>query len=159
MKSIKLIPAFIFLLVCCISCSIDDGVDEGPSVNFAVIGLWDLAEVNVNPPQDLDMDGNASTNLMDELDCISGSLLIDGNFIWTFEQTELTITTITGDQFSVVCNGTVSGTGNWLSSQTEVTFTGNDVLTSLTISGEQLIDDIGMDLPEIESFVYERRPQ
>ncbi|MEM9868567.1 MAG: hypothetical protein AAF765_12810 [Bacteroidota bacterium] len=139
------------------SCSLDDGVETIDPPNFEVIGLWDLVEVNVNPPQDLDMDGTASTNLMDEMECITGSLLIDGNLIWTFEQSVINVTAITGDLFSATCNGTVSGTGNWFSDENEVTFSGDDILSVLRISEGRLIDEVGEDLPGIQSFVYALR--
>ncbi len=158
MKLIKKILYCFSLIAIVSSCNLDDGVEGVEPPNFDVLGLWDLVEVNVNPPQDLNMDGTASTNLMDELDCISGSLLIDGNLVWTFEQTQLTATPITGDQFEVDCTGTISGTGNWFSDETQVTFTGNDeILTLLSISGNQLVNNVGQNLPGIQSFVYELR--
>ncbi|WP_435625661.1 hypothetical protein [Flagellimonas sp.] len=143
------------ILMLVISCNIDDGVEGAPLPNFDVLGLWDLVAVNVNPPQDINMDGTASTNLMDELECISGSLLIDSNLVWTYEQSIISVSTITGDLFSADCNGTITGTGNWFSDETGITFTGNDeVLTELRISGDQLINEVGEDLPGIQSFVY-----
>ncbi|PRX54989.1 hypothetical protein [Flagellimonas meridianipacifica] len=158
MKSFSLRIVFVLLIVLTNSCNLDDGVEQTPLPNFEVIGLWDLVEVNINPPQDLNMDGTASANLMDELECITGSLLIDGNLVWTFEQSDIAITTITGDMFSADCNGTITGTGSWFSDETEVTFSGNDdILTGLRISGDQLVNDIGEDLPGIQSFVYELR--
>lgn len=158
MRSFR-IPLFLFFSCLIISsCDLDDGVQGIPPPNFDVLGLWDLVEVNVNPPQDINMDGTASTNLMDELDCISGSILIDGDLVWTYEQSDITVTTITGGLFSADCNGTITATGNWFSDEIEVTFSGNDaVLTSLRISGEQLVNEVGEDLPGIQSFVYELR--
>ncbi|WP_422859896.1 hypothetical protein ACOKFD_03000 [Flagellimonas sp. S174] len=158
MKAIRLSVVFVLLAILSNSCSLDDGVEGTPPPNFEVIGLWDLVEVNVSTPQDINMDGTASTNLMDELECITGSLLLNGDLVWTFEQSEIIITTITGNMFSAVCNGTIMGTGNWFSDETEVTFTGGgDVLTLLSISGDQLVNDVGEDLPGIQSFVYELR--
>ena len=158
MNSIRFALVAVLLSIFSISCDSDDGANNTPTPNFAVIGLWDLVEVNVNLPQDINMDGTLSTNLMDELDCISGSLLIDSNLVWTFEQSEIVVSRITGDSFSVNCAGNVTGTGNWFSDETEITFSGNnEVLTELRISGNQLINDVGEDLPGIQSFVYELR--
>lgn len=157
MKKIKKTSLLLTALVLIGSCNIDDGVNGIEPPNFDVLGLWDLVEVNVNPAQDLNMDGTASTNLMDELDCISGTLLIDGDLVWTFEQSNLNVTPITSDQFSIGCSDTNSATGTWFSDETEVTFDGDDALTALTISGDQLVNEVGEDLPGIQSFAYVRR--
>lgn len=149
---------FVLALVTLVfACSLDDGVEGIPPPNFDVIGLWDLVEVNVSPSQDVDNDGTSSSNLMNELDCISGTLLIDGDLVWTYEQTEIVATPITNDQYSIICTDTILATGTWFSDENEATFDGNDVLTALRIDGERLINDIGEDLPGIQSFVYERR--
>ncbi|MEM9361482.1 MAG: hypothetical protein AAGA43_02555 [Bacteroidota bacterium] len=158
MNFIRFTIIIVLLSIFSISCDSDDGANSIPTTNFDVIGLWDLVEVNVNLPQDINMDGTLSTNLMDELDCISGSLLINSDLIWTFEQSDIVVSRITGDSFSANCVGNVTGTGNWFSDETEITFSGNtNVLTVLRISGNQLINDIGEDLPGIQSFVYELR--
>lgn len=157
MKTFKEFFLLLIFTLLIASCNIDDGVEGIPPPNFDVIGLWDLVEVNVNPAQDLNMDGTASTNLMDELDCISGTLLIDGDLVWTFEQSNLNVTPITSDQFSIGCSDTNSATGTWFSDETEVTFDGDDALTALTISGDQLVNEVGEDLPGIQSFAYVRR--
>lgn len=140
-----------------ISCKIDSDDDGIEPPNFDVLGLWDLVAVNVSPAQDLNMDGTASTNIMDELECISGTLLIDGDLVWTYEQTNITVSPITNDEYAITCTGNVTATGTWFSDETEATFDGNAVLTSLQISGEQLVNEIGENLPGIQSFVYERR--
>ncbi|MCR9263062.1 MAG: hypothetical protein NXH86_02835 [Flavobacteriaceae bacterium] len=148
------IAAWILVL----SCSNDDGAATG-AANLEVIGIWDLAQVNVSSAQDIDMDGTSSTNLMNELDCISGTLLIDGDMVWTFEQTGINITAITNGQFVAQCSGSVAATGAWSSSGTEVVLQGSSLLGTLTIDGDQLTKDIGDDLPGIRSYVYVRRPQ
>lgn len=145
------------LLILVFACSLDDGVESIPPPNFDVIGLWDLVEVNVSPSQDLNNDGTMSTNLINELDCISGTLLIDGDLVWTYEQTQIITTPITNDRFSIICSDTIFATGTWFSDENEATFDGNEVLTALRIDGERLVNDIGEDLPGIQSFVYERR--
>nr|WP_299068085.1 hypothetical protein [uncultured Allomuricauda sp.] len=149
------------LLVCSVlllfSCSIDDGEQGIDPPNFDVIGLWDLVEVNVNPAQDINMDGTTSTNLMDEMDCISGTLLIDGDLVWTYEQTDIAVSPITNDQYVITCLESVTATGTWFSDEVEATFDGNSVLTALQIDGELLVNQLGQELPGIQSYVYERR--
>lgn len=158
MKNIHKAFLGIAALMLMFSCSNDDGGGTG-TANLEVIGIWDLAQVNVSSAQDIDMDGTSSTNLMNELDCISGTLLIDGDMVWTFEQTGINITAITNGQFVAQCSGSVAATGAWSSSDTEVILQGSSLLGTLTIDGDQLIKDIGDDLPGIQSYVYVRRAQ
>ena len=158
MKLLKKTACFGAIVTLLLSCGVDDGVTGIAPPNFDVIGLWDLVEVNISAPVDINMDGTSSSNLMDEVECITGSLLIDGDLVWTFEQSNIAITTITGGLFNADCNGTFTGSGNWFSDESEVTFSGDDdVLTVLRISGDQLINDVGESLPGIQSFVYELR--
>ncbi|UII75853.1 hypothetical protein LV716_16550 [Flagellimonas sp. HMM57] len=157
MNTINKILCISIVLVLCSSCSLDDGQEAIDPPNFAVLGLWDLVEVNVSEAQDINMDGTASTNLMDELDCISGTLLIDGDLVWTYEQTAITITPITNNQYAISCSDAISATGTWFSDENEVTFAGNDVLSTLEIDGQQLINESGEDLPGILSYIYELR--
>jgi hypothetical protein len=158
MKELRKVCLCLFIFALVLSCSNDD---EGSTntTNLQVIGLWDLTEVNVNSSQDIDMDGSLSSNLMDELECISGTLLIDGDMVWTFEQTNVSITTITNGHFFAQCSGTVAGTGAWTSSETEVVLQGSDLLGTLSISGDRLIKNVGEDLPGIRSYVYVRRAE
>ncbi len=149
-----------FLLLCLISlfgCNLDDGVDGIAPPNFAVVGLWDLSEVVMNPPQDLNEDGISSTNLLDELDCLVGALLIDGDLQWSLEQTDLSITTITGGQFDIRCNGTVTESGTWFSDETKVTFEGNPQFSALQIEDGKLVLNLNQDLPGFQKFVYTLR--
>lgn len=157
MNRVKKIPLLVCSVLLLFSCSNDDGEQGIDPPNFDVIGLWDLVEVNVNPAQDINMDGTASTNLMDEMDCISGTLLIDGDLVWTYEQTDIAVSLITNDQYVITCLESVTATGTWFSDEVEATFDGNSVLTALQIDGELLVNQLGQDLPGIQSYVYERR--
>ncbi|GMN08888.1 hypothetical protein MTsPCn9_06560 [Croceitalea sp. MTPC9] len=152
----KRILPLITLLTTLISCNItnDDGV---PPPNFDVIGLWDLTEINVNPAQDINEDGMASTNLLDELDCISGELLIDGDLLWSLEQTSLQVTTITNGQFNVACSGNVVANGEWFSDENEITFEDNPEFSALQIENGTLVLNLGEDLPGFQSFMYTLR--
>lgn len=157
MNYVKKIPLVGCMLLFLSSCSIDDGEAGIAPPNFDVLGLWDLVEVNVNPAQDINMDGTASINLMDEMECIFGTLLIDGDLVWTYEQTDIAVSPITNDQYVITCLESVNATGNWFSDEKEATFDGNSVLTALQIDGELLVNEVGQDLPGIQSYVYERR--
>jgi hypothetical protein len=157
MKNFKVICTSLFLIFLMISCSSDDGGDTIVA-DAEVIGIWDLSEVNVSSAQDIDMDGTSSTNLMNELDCISGTILIDGDNVWTFEQTSIAVTAITGGQYFAQCTDNKTlGTGAWVANGDEITFQGSSWLGTLSISGDQLTHNLGDELPGIQSYVYIRR--
>nr|WP_299340797.1 hypothetical protein [Allomuricauda sp.] len=139
-------------------CSDDDGEpNDEPEINLSVVGVYDLVEANVNIAQDLNMDNTTSTNLVTELDCLTGTLLIDSDFTWTFEQSGLSVTSITGGLFFADCAGSTTESGTWTSTQTQLILSGGNELGTLRISGNRLFNDIGEDLPGIRAYVYERR--
>ncbi|WP_411031336.1 hypothetical protein [Spongiimicrobium sp. 3-5] len=153
------VNSFIFLLMALTisSCNVssDDNPIEPP--NFEVLGLWDLVEVNISEGQDLNTDGTLSTNVVDELDCLSGTLLIDGDLQWTFDQVGLSVTTITGGLFEINCIDATSATGTWFSNETSITFSGDPALSTMQIEGDKLVNTVGENLPGVLSYVYERR--
>ena len=156
MKNFKKIALFSALMALVLSCSKDDGGGSA-TINFEVIGVWDLTEVNISSAQDVNMDGTSSTNLVDEVDCISGTLLIDADLTWTFEQTGLFITPITNGEYNAQCSGTITASGTWLADATEIRFQGSSTLSSFRIVGQTLVNTIDEDLPGVKSFVYELR--
>ncbi|MBO0323211.1 hypothetical protein J0X14_12960 [Muricauda sp. CAU 1633] len=157
MKKMRAILSFLFFTFLLVSCGSDDSGGE-VAADVQVIGIWDLAEVNISSAQDIDMDGTSSTNLLDELDCISGTILIDGDNVWTFEQTDISVTPITGGEFFAQCNdGSILGTGAWVVSGNQIAFQGSATLGILDLSGDRLTNDVGDDLPGIQSYVYVRR--
>lgn len=149
----KKIFFFLYMLTF-LSCSLDDDGTQINPPNFNVLGLWDLSEVIINPPQDLNEDGTSSENLFDELECLSGELLIDGDLQWSLEQTNLSVTTITGGQFNIQCNGMVSANGTWFSDENEVIFEDNPEFSALQIENGRLILNTNEDLPGFQRFVY-----
>ncbi|WP_222984195.1 hypothetical protein [Flagellimonas meishanensis] len=155
----NLVKAFpmLSILLLIVSCGSDDGGSSGPTINFEVIGIWDLVEVNISAPQDIDLDGTPSSNLIEEVDCLTGTLLIDADFSWSFEQSGLNITPITNGDFFAQCSGTISSTGTWLADENEVRFQGGGELQSLSIVGETLVSNLDEDLPGVRSFIYARR--
>ena len=159
MTAIRKSFGILALLVFVLACDVSSDEPALPPPNFDPIGLFDLVEVNISPAQDLNEDGTASTNLLDELDCLTGTLLIDGDLVWTFEQVNLAVTPITGDDFEIDCTDSTTATGTWFANETTVTFSGDPVLTTLQIEndGARLVAQVGQDLPGFQSFVYERR--
>ena len=156
MKNLRIIFLLLTFLPLVISCS-DDDSGSTDNFNLSVTGIWDLVEVNISSAQDVNTDGTASTNLIDEVDCISGTLLIDGDFSYNYEQTNIVVSEITNDQFFAQCSGTISASGTWTANDTQVVFSGSSRLGTFRIVGETLVDDAGEDLPGFQSFVYRRR--
>lgn len=141
-----------------VACGSDDSGTPETNLNLAVIGQWELVEVNISSSQDIDQDGSSSTNLLDEVDCITGTLTLNSDLTWSLSQSGISITEITNDQFFAQCNSTVTGSGAWTGSSTQVTFSGSSVLGTLQInSDDRLTNSIGEDLPGIRSYVYRRQ--
>ena len=137
------------------ACSSDD---EGAVIAdaSAFIGTWNLTEVNINIAQDPDQDGTASTNLVDELDCLTGVLSINENGTWTGTVTTLTISPVTGDFYAIQCSGSSALGGNW-------TFVGDELdlqslaIGTLSLQSGDLVEELGEDLPGIQRKVFVRQ--
>ncbi len=160
MKSFKKLFPFAFVFMVLVSCGLDGDEDAIAPPNFDVVALYDLVEINVSAPLDLNNDGTSSLNIVDELACLAEStLLINGDLTWVLSQPNLEVTSITGDQFNIDCIDTPIQTGTWFSDELQVLLTSatNTGPATLRISGDRLIADIGLNLPEFQSVVYQRR--
>ena len=155
MKNLKSIFLFVVSMLVFIACSDDDGGSTTTEVD--IYGTYDLQEVNVSTAVDVDGDGSSSTNLMDEVDCISGTLIIRENMTWQFEQTNFTVASITNNQYYVDCEGSSLGTGAWASDGVQIAFQGSALLGTLQISNDRITKTEGEDLPGIKSYVYVKR--
>ena len=141
------------------SCSSDKGDDEKKITQTqldAIIGTWTLVEYDVNPPQDVNNDDTASSNLVDEMDCLSGTLVFTEEFTWSSTSTQLNITPITGDDFGIVCTTQATNSGDWFY------LDGNVVLEegssgTFQLSGTTLTRNLGNDLPGINKVVYQKQ--
>ncbi|MFM1878263.1 MAG: hypothetical protein RLZZ241_1129, partial [Bacteroidota bacterium] len=141
-------------------CSKDgSGPESNPNLELA-IGTWRLTELNIAPEQDIDEDGQSTTNIMDELNCISGTLQLNADYSWTFSGTDVVITTITGGLFKFFCSEsprTAQGiwdiNGNGIRLADDV---GN--LTNFVLDTEEilLINTIGNSLPGLQAEVYSK---
>ncbi len=158
MKSLKIPNLACMAVVLLILCGCSDDEGSGPAVNMDVVGQWDLIEVNISTAQDIDQDGTPSTNLLEELNCISGTLTINADESWSFQQSDISITSITNNQFFAECSGTTNGIGTWTANAVQVIFVGSSALNSLQIGANNtLINNIGENLPGIQSLVYQQR--
>ncbi|MEC8830881.1 MAG: hypothetical protein VX772_00835, partial [Bacteroidota bacterium] len=135
-----------------------DNEENGNGFSSAeLVGTWDLIAVNVSTAVDLDGDGTTSTNLMDEEDCITGTIVLRDDTTYQFEQTVFNITTITNNQYVVQCSGMSQATGAWASDGLQVVFQGSTLLGTLELKNNTVVKNEGEELPGVASFVYERR--
>ncbi len=141
------------------ACSSDKD-EEGQKISQeqldALVGTWTLVEYNVTPEQDVDGDGSASENLLEELDCLEATLVLTQEFRWSLNNVQLTVTPITGGAFGINCGPASSDSGPWL-------FLNNQVLLSegadgtFQLSGSTLTQTIGDDLPGVRQLVYQKQ--
>ncbi len=136
-----------------ISCSSDDG-PSGPDPRDEAVGTYTLTALNVNPAQDVNEDGTASTNLLDEMICITGTLTLNADTSWNLNVIRINVTTITGGQFFIACGDADVSTGNWTISNGQVSLNGGFEPTIYTLSNNMLTRQIGEDLPGFQSAVF-----
>ena len=147
-------PLLIFFLTfTLISCSSDDGPAAESEISKAS-GTYVLTELNVNPPQDINEDGTASTNLLDELPCISGTLSLRSNGTYGFNLTGITVTSITNGTFFIDCSESRNSDSNWNIQNGLVTLFGDVTTTPYMLVDDVLSRTIGEDLPGIQGVVY-----
>ena len=129
MRNIKTVTLLISTLLFMVSCS-EDG-DDGPSgfSDADLVGEWVLIEVNLSSEIDVDGDGQTSSNLMDEIDCISGSFVFHEDVTYNYEQTSFRVIELPENEFGAECYGTNLATGAWVRRGSEIAFQANNLLT------------------------------
>ncbi len=157
MKKIKVILpllAFVFIFQ---ACSSDDNAPVENN-NDAVVGTWSLAELNINPPQDINMDGNTTSNILTELPCATGTLIINNDGTWSSTAVNLEITTITEGLFDIRCTNTsTTASGVWQLQNSQLSLFFNTTLFLYNLSGTSLTNTTNEDLPGFMSEVYEKQ--
>jgi len=148
---------FGLLVLFIVSCSDDDGDGGGESTGVEFAGSWQLTAINVSSPIDIDNDGTTSTNLLDEADCLTGSLLLNSDFTWTLSTVDVELlTAITGNLYAITCSDIQNTSGNW-GVQAGQLFLVSGTSRPFTISGtNQLTELLENDLPGIQSVVFTR---
>ncbi len=156
MKLNKIIVGCITILL--MACSSDDNGDSGPSQEELdqVIGTWQLSQVNVSAAQDVDMDGDSSVNLIEELNCLSGTLTFTSDFKWSLQIVNPVITSITNDQFAFSCANGVESSGSWALQGNSVLIREGLDTTQLNLAANTLTESINEDLPMLTSKVYQK---
>ena len=147
---------FFIILMVLFSCSSDDGGTPVVPESFLAIGAWDLTAVNINLSQDVNEDGTPSTNLIDELPCLSGLLTINSNNTWTARITDVSVTPVTGELYIIDCGNTLSFSGNWSNTGNTLSLNSSD-FQDFTLSGDTLTENRGENLPGFLNFVYTKQ--
>ena len=157
MKKFKSAILFVVISVFLFSCGSDDN-SGGTDEPAPVIGVWDLVELNVTPAQDINEDGTASGNILDELNCVTGTLTINDVGTWSLTLNGVTVTTITGGLFNIRCNLLESfNSGTWAFQNNQLTLFQGDEPIILTLDGDRLTNLVGETLPDFFSEVYQKR--
>jgi len=136
-----------------IGCSKDDGPTTTDD-SAKVVGDYTLSAVNVNPAQDLNEDGTASTNLIDEMTCVTGALRINADKSWNLNIIRINVTGITGGLFFIDCGDADTSSGTWTFSNNQLSLNGSFDATVYVLSGETLTRQIGEDLPSFQSVAF-----
>lgn len=138
---------FTCLVLLFISCSSDDENNTNDD-NALVIGTYNLTEINVNVAQDVDEDGTASNNMLDELDCLNGTLEINADGTWILDLVELDITSVTGDFYAIRCARTNNFTGKWSFKSSVLDLNATNFGT-MVLNSSVLTEGVNEDLPGV----------
>ncbi|SFB87487.1 Lipocalin-like domain-containing protein [Flagellimonas taeanensis] len=137
-----------------ISCSSDDGESDGSSI----VGTWDAIEFNMGEAVDLNEDGTASDNLLDELDCFASTVTFTAEGGYSTATTGIYFEASESD-FFITCDGVETTSGTYtLDGNTLVTIDEDgEVESTVTVTKDRLVvtgedDDFGQ-----VTLVFERR--
>ncbi len=157
MKKINAVISILAITFLLLSCSSDDN-NPPEENNSAVIGTWQLIELNINPPQDIDMDGTPTSNILTELPCATGTIIIDQDGTWSSTIENLSITTITGGLFIINCSGTTTqSSGQWLLQGNQLTLFRGFSSVLFTLQDDTITNNSNEDLPGFISEVYQKQ--
>jgi hypothetical protein len=144
---------FVFIVLL-ISCSSDDTTSQSVA-NQAIVGNWSRTAINISAAQDVNDDGDSSTNLVDEMNCLTATLSFTDDFKWSFQGNEVNVNFITGTTYYFSCQNTISKFGTWFSSNGKIALTG-DLVVELNLIDALLRQDIGVNLPGLISVEYQK---
>ena len=159
MRTMKKVFTLVFFLLI-LSCSDDDGGSE-PNPNFdLVVGTWNLSELTISPQQDINEDGNFTTNIIEELPCVTAQIILRDDNTWSYSGVDVIITTITGGLFKFFCAEEArSIQGNWDVQGNIVRLadpSGNVTQFTFDSGDNTLTNIIGEVLPGLQAEVYSK---
>lgn len=137
----KRLMSVLFIAILFVSCSSDD--DNNDPAETSIVGAWTLTEANVEVPMDLNGDGTADRNFMNEVPCFEGTVSFTGTgtFAQTFSTLELEV--VNGETV-YGCNGTTATAGTYTLNGNQLTTTTNDsnnpetTTTTISLNGNTL---------------------
>ena len=126
-----------------LSCNSDDNND---STNVSVEGTWELTKFELTEEVDLDNDGTASANLMDQTECFNNSTLVfdaDNTADFNIESLDVEIQPVEGGtegeyEYVVTCEGVETNTYTYTTSNNVVTVDTGTLPIALTRDGNKL---------------------
>ncbi len=147
--------ALFFLLSACSS-----GDSPSPlSERELAMGTYTLVEININPAQDINEDGNTTSNVLTELPCATGSLTLTNDGMWTWSFVDINVTPIANGNFKISCtSNTFSSSGSWQVQNNLLTLFDGFNSALFTVSNKKLTSTTGDDLPDFKNTVYELQP-
>lgn len=152
-KNLFLLSAFCLIAF---SCSSDD-VSDGSNASDAALGTYTLTALNVSPAQDVNEDGTPSTNLLDEMACLTGTLTINADTSWNLNVIRINVTTITGGDFFIACGDAETNKGIWTFANGQLSLNGGSESTIYSLTNDTLTRQIGEDLPGFQSAVFTKQ--
>lgn len=157
MNNIRYILFIFSFIIVLGACSNDDDKGETNDEMAMASGNYNLVELNINPAQDINDDGNTTTNVLSELSCAAGTLSLKSDATWSWSFTEVNVTSITGGLFKFSCPPELSSlSGTWNVQNNQLTlFDGANTYT-FTKNEDRITNTINDDLPGFNSMVYER---
>jgi len=148
MKNLLKISILTILIIFIVSCSNSDNDSPNNDEN-SIIGLWELTELRMSIAQDLNGDGNSSTNLKDELDCLENFIQFndDMTYLTYGKRVEVTENSM---GFSFECLPRPDVNNTYILTEDGVLLQGDD----LFYEGTNLVNESGMELPSFSKVVY-----
>jgi len=153
-KKLNLMKFFCFLpliLLILSSCSSDS---DSPSENgFDYTGIWDLTELQMIIAQDINGDGQSSTNLVTELDCFWSNLNFNAD--GTYESSGMSFhMQLTSDTtVDITCTNVTENDGIWAEEENGIRVGGS----SWTRVGNSIIIEYSdNEFPEFRKVVYNK---
>lgn len=136
------------------SCSNDEEDEVQVSDMVSLVGTWELTSATGSLPVDLDMDGSASTNLLEELPCFEDVITANEDETYNRNATETDVNVEPGipPVVTASCTGNMlMETGSWSLDGDQLTFTPSGMepktvtitLTQTTISFTDTLEDLG----------------
>jgi len=151
-----LLTAILFLGTSCSDDSPNEVSELSQEQLDATTGLYNLTEYIVSPAQDLNLDQVSSENLLDELPCLSASIILRDDLTFSLFQMQLNISFITGPQYAISCSFSTTTNGSWdLVNNQLVLSQGED--GTYTLNGNTLTRTEGNNLPEFQRWVFEKQ--